>query len=90
MSSFRTPRNRLSSRFVVVEGEMSPYMEKTEKIALELPDYYNKLLESAILFSVIPNTDIQKAAEIILDDAMDLALPFVKMSETTGYLNCQG
>ncbi len=35
---------------MVVEGEMSPYMEKTEKIPLELPDYYNKLLESAILY----------------------------------------
>ena len=88
--SFRTPRNRLSSRFVVVEGEMAPYMKKTEKIALELPDYYNKLLESAILFSVIPNIDIQKAAGIIFDDAMDLALPFVKMSETTGVPELSG
>lgn len=81
--TFRTPRNRLSSRFVVVEGEMSSYMEKTEKIPLELPDYYSKLLESAILFSVIPDIDIQKTAGIIFDDAIDLALPFVKLSETT-------
>ena len=81
---FRTPRNRLSSRFVVVEGEMAPYMEKTEKIPLELPDYYNKLLEAAISFSIIPDIDIQQAAELLFDDAIDLALPFVKMSETTG------
>jgi len=81
---YRTPRNRLSSRFVVVEGEMAPYMEKTEKIPLELPDYYNKLLESAISFSIIPNIDFQQAASMLYDDAIDLALPFVKMSETTG------
>ena len=30
--AYRTPRTRLSSRFVVVEGEMAPYMEKTEKM----------------------------------------------------------
>ena len=89
-ATFRTPRNRLSSRFVVVEGEMAPYMEKTEKIPLELPDYYNKLLESAIMFSVIPDIDIQKAAGIIFDDAIDLALPFVKMSETTGVPEISG
>ena len=39
---YRTPRNRLSSRVVVVEGEMAPYMEKTEKMPVELPDYYNE------------------------------------------------
>ena len=89
-ASFRTPRNRLSSRFVVVEGEISPYMEKTEKIPLELADYYSKLLESAILFSVIPDIDIQKASGIIFDDAIDLALPFVKMSETTGVPEISG
>ncbi len=63
---FRTPRNRLSSRFVVVEGEMAPYMEKTEKMPLELPDYYNKLLETAITFSIIPDVDIQQAAGIAI------------------------
>lgn len=88
--SFRTPRNRLSSRFVVVEGEMAPYMEKTEKMPLELPDYYNKLLESAISFSIIPDVDIQQAASMLFDDAIDLALPFVKMSETTGTAEVSG
>ena len=29
---YRTPHSRLSSRFVVVEGEVAPYMEKTEKM----------------------------------------------------------
>jgi spore germination protein KC len=82
--TFRTPRNRLSSRFVVVEGEMAPYMEKTEKMPLELPEYYNKLLEAAIKLSIIPDIDIQQAAQMLLDDAIDFALPFVKMSETTG------
>ena len=89
-SNFRTPRNRLSSRFVVVEGEMSPYLEKTEKMPLEPPDFYNKLLETAILYSVIPDIDIQRTAAIIFDDAIDLALPFVKMSETTGVPELSG
>ena len=63
---FRTPRNRLSSRFVVVEGEMAPYMKKTEKIPVELPDYYIKLLETAISFSIIPDVDLQQAAVITI------------------------
>ena len=63
---------------------MAPYMEKTEKIPLELPDYYNKILESAIKLSIIPDIDIQQAAGMLFDDAIDLALPFIKMSEKTG------
>lgn len=89
-STFRTPRNRLSSRFVVVEGEISPYMEKTEKMPLETPDFYNKLLETAIFYSVIPDIDIQKSAEIMFDDAIELALPFIKMSEATGLPELSG
>ena len=82
-SSFRAPSSRLSSRFVVVEGEMAPYMEKTEEMPVDLPDYYINMLEAAISFSIIPDIDIQKVAQLINDDAIDLALPFVKMSETT-------
>lgn len=81
---FRTPTNRMSSRFAVVEGEMAPYMEKKEEESVELPDYYNALLEAAISFSIIPDLDINKAATLIHDDAIDLALPFVKMSEVNG------
>ena len=87
---FRTPRNRLSSRFVVVDGEMAPYMEKSEKMTLELPDYYAKLIETAISFSIAPDIDIQQVDGIIFDDAIDLALAFVKMSEKTGMPEVSG
>ena len=69
---------------MVVEGEMAPYMEQSEKMTVDLPDYYIKMLEAAIAFSTIPDTDIQQAAGLIIDDAIDLALPYIKMSETTG------
>lgn len=82
--SFRTPNSRLSSRIAVVEGEMAQYMEKNEKISLELPDYYIDMLEAAISYSIIPDIDINKAATLIHDDAIDLVLPFVKMSEKNG------
>ncbi|MHA6260866.1 Ger(x)C family spore germination protein [Sporosarcina sp. CAU 1771] len=81
---FRSPTNPVGSRFVVVEGEMAPYMEKNEKISVELPNYFIDMLEAAISFSIIPDNDIQKAAGILFDDGIDLALPFIKMSEMTG------
>ncbi|MBO1912156.1 hypothetical protein J4G37_46095, partial [Microvirga sp. 3-52] len=65
----RAPTNPLSSRFAVVEGEMASYMKKNEEVAVELPQYYIDLLESAISFSIIPDTDIQQTAELQNDDA---------------------
>jgi len=82
--SFRTPNIRLSSRVAVVEGEMAQYMEKSEKISVELPHYYIDMLEAAVSFSIIPDIDLQKIAETLNDDAIDLALPFINMSEKNG------
>jgi spore germination protein KC len=81
---YRTPRNRMSARVAVVEGEMAPYMEKSEKLTIELPDYYHDILESDIVLSVLPDIDIQKAARRLIDEGIDLTLPFIKMSEKTG------
>lgn len=87
---YRTPRNRLSARVAVVEGEMAQYMEKSEKMAVELPNFYNEMLITEIAFSIIPDIDIQRLAGIINDDAIDLALPFVKMSEKTAMPEVSG
>ncbi|MCM3637570.1 Ger(x)C family spore germination protein [Sporosarcina luteola] len=82
--AYRMPRTRLSSRFVVVEGDLAPFMEKTEKMGKEVPDYYDETLNTAIFASIIPDEDIQLAARLLLDEGIDLQLPYVKMSETTG------
>lgn len=78
---YRTAHSRLSSRLVVVEGEVAPYMEKTEKMGMEAPDYYTKNLDAGIVNSRIPDVDIQKAAQLLLDEGIDLELPYMKMSE---------
>jgi Ger(x)C family germination protein len=82
--AYRMPRSRLSSKLAVVDGEMAPYMEKTEKMGLEPPNYYDKILTTAAYHSIIPNIDIQRAARFILDDGVDLDLPYLKISEMTG------
>lgn len=82
--AYRMPRTRLSSRLVVVEGDLAPYMEKTENMGRELPDYYDESLKTAVFNSVIPDGDIQLAARMLLDEGIDLQLPYMKMSETTG------
>ncbi len=82
--AYRMPRSRLSSKLAVVEGEMAAYMEKTEKMGLEPPNYYDKILATAAFHSIIPDVDIQRAARFILDDGIDLDLPYLKISEMTG------
>ncbi|NYF24721.1 Ger(x)C family spore germination protein [Sporosarcina sp. JAI121] len=87
---FRTPRTRLSSRVAIVEGDITPYIEKTENMDIELPDFYKDILKTDIEFSVLPDIDIQNVAGIINDDAIDLALPFIKMDEKTGIPKISG
>ena len=88
--AYRMPRTRLSSRFVVVEGDLAPYMEKTEYLGKLLPDYYDENLKTAVINSVIPDEDIQLAARMLLDEGIDLQLPYMKMSETTGAPGVEG
>jgi spore germination protein KC len=83
-SIYRTPRTRLSTRVAVIEGEMAPYMEQTEKISVELPNYYNDMLQTDISFSFLPDLDLQKTTRLILDKGIDLSLPYLKISETSG------
>ncbi|MGN7386495.1 Ger(x)C family spore germination protein [Sporosarcina sp. SAFN-015] len=82
--AFRMPRTRLSSRFAVVEGEMAPYMEKSEIMGRMLPDYYDEILKTATYASIIPDGDIQLAIRLLLDEGIDLQLPYMKMTERTG------
>lgn len=82
--AFRMPRTRLSSRFAVVEGDIAPYVEKPESMGGMLPDYYNEILKTAIYSSIIPDGDIQLAIRLLLDEGIDLQLPYLKMSEKTG------
>lgn len=82
--SFRGPSSRLSSRMAVVEGELAPYMEKSGQMSVDLPDYYNDLLEAAIKYSIIPDGDINDAATELNDEAIDLTLPFIEVSKMTG------
>ncbi|MCM3743144.1 Ger(x)C family spore germination protein [Sporosarcina luteola] len=88
--AYRMPRTRLSGRLVVVEGDLAQYHKKTENMGKELPDYYEANLKTAELDSVIPDINIQSAARLLLDEGIDLQLPYMKMSEATGTPGVEG
>lgn len=88
--AYRMPRTRLSSRLVVVEGDLAPYMEKSEYMGKMLPDYYDENLKTAAINSIIPDDDIQLAARLLLDEGIDLQLPYMRISEKTGTPGIEG
>ena len=49
---YRMPNTKLSSRFVLVEGDIASYMKKPPEMAVDLPDYYVDLLDTAISFNL--------------------------------------
>ncbi|MBE1554745.1 Ger(x)C family spore germination protein [Sporosarcina limicola] len=87
---FRAPRNRLSGRIAIVEGEVSKNFEKADTLPVDAPDFYRGLLETSIKFSIIPDIDLQQASKYLFDEGRDLALPTIRTSEKTGFPEVSG
>lgn len=87
---YRTPRNRISSYIAVVEGEMPNYFQPTGQMESEVSIFFSELLRTGVLYTYTPNTTLQKAANLLFDDQMDLSLPFISIEEGSGIPKLQG
>lgn len=81
---YRTPRNRLNGRTVIVMDELETHFENLEKLPEEPPDFYRGLLQTAIEFANIPNYNMQKMMRILKDEGQDLTLPAIGYSDEEG------
>ncbi|MFJ7972493.1 Ger(x)C family spore germination protein [Psychrobacillus sp. NPDC096389] len=77
---YRNARNRLNAMLIITEGSAEPFIQYGQKISVEVNDYYPMLLEGFTLKSVVPHTDLQLACSILLDEGIDLVLPYLKIS----------
>lgn len=87
---YRAPRTRLSGRVVIIKEKTSDHFDIAETLPGNAPDFYTGLLETSIDFSMIPDYNLQQTAKVLFDDAMDLALPALQLSQESGLPEVSG
>ncbi|WP_313890792.1 Ger(x)C family spore germination protein [Psychrobacillus sp.] len=81
---YRNARNRLNTYLLVTEGDPEPFIKFGEKMGDDVNNYYSELVQGFIHKSVFPNIDLQLACSYLMDEAIDLTLPYVKISSENG------
>lgn len=78
---FRDARSPITSKMALVQGEVKPFFELSEQKQTTAGEYYNRLITSMEEISIVIPYTIQTACSILLEQAQDLALPYLKMDE---------
>ena len=81
---YRNPRNRLNGHIAIVEGELAPYFKPADGMQEDISTYYIELLRTSIMFTFLPDIDIQLTGTILFGNDMDLTLPYIKIEEEGG------
>lgn len=78
---FRTAHNRLSTLVGMTEGSTKPHLEIGNSENKDAGVYYEDFINGLEHSSIYPETDLQQICTILLDDAMDLTLPYFGINE---------
>lgn len=82
---FRDPLNPITSKLIIVEGEVRPFIEATKSWQGQSGEYYYRFIDSLEKTgNVIPYT-LQTAGSILFQAEEDLALPYMRMNSEEGH-----
>ena len=78
---FRDAANPITPKIALVQGELKPYFELSEKQQSASGEFYNRFITSLEENSMVIPYTLQTAGTILYEPAQDLALPYIKMDE---------
>ncbi|MGN4125323.1 Ger(x)C family spore germination protein [Lysinibacillus sphaericus] len=78
---FRDPQNPISIKMAITEGSVKPYLELTKDLADSAGGYYQRLIESSEENTIYPKLDLQTVGSLLFDNAMDNAIPYMKLNQ---------
>ena len=81
---YSDPRNRLNGHIAIVQGELDPYLKPAEGMEEDISKYYIELLRTSVMYTLLPDIDIQLTGTILFGNDMDLTLPYIKIGEEGG------
>ncbi|MFJ8064957.1 Ger(x)C family spore germination protein [Psychrobacillus sp. NPDC096426] len=77
---YRNSRNRLNTVLIVTDGSTEPFIQYGDKMGKDVNNYYSEFIEGFKLNAILPKTNLQLACTDLLDEGIDLTLPYMKMS----------
>ncbi|TQR20686.1 Ger(x)C family spore germination protein [Psychrobacillus vulpis] len=77
---YRNARNRLNTSMLITEGSAEPFIKYGEKMGGNVNNYYSQLVKGFVQKSIFPDIDLQLACSYLLDEGIDLVLPYIKIS----------
>lgn len=78
---YRNSRSRLNTVLIITEGSAAPFIQYGEKMGSDVNNYYSEFVEGFKLESVLSKSDIQHSLSELMDEGIDLTLPYIKMSK---------
>ncbi|QDQ03006.1 Ger(x)C family spore germination protein [Lysinibacillus fusiformis] len=87
---FRDPQNPITIKIAITEGDVKPYMDLTKNLADSAGGYYQRFIESSEDNTIYPKLDLQTVGSLLFDNAIDNAIPYIKMNDTENRAEAAG
>ncbi|MGE7794149.1 Ger(x)C family spore germination protein [Lysinibacillus fusiformis] len=78
---FRDPQNPISIKIALTDGDVKPFVDLTKDLAGSAGSYYLRFIESSEDNTYFPKIDLQVVGSMLLDQTIDIALPYFQLSE---------
>ncbi|QSB09395.1 Ger(x)C family spore germination protein [Lysinibacillus fusiformis] len=78
---FRDPKNPISIKVAITEGDVKPYIDLTKDLAGSAGSYYERFIESTEENTFFPKLDLQTIGSMLFEQTVDIVLPYFQLSE---------
>ncbi|WP_155591079.1 Ger(x)C family spore germination protein [Lysinibacillus cavernae] len=87
---FRDPQNPISIKIAITEGDVKPFIDLTKDLAGSAGGYYERFIESTEENTYFPKLDLQTIGSMLFEQTMDIALPYIQLSEDSKHAVAAG
>lgn len=78
---YRDATNPITSKMAIIQGELKPFFELSEKFQSTTGEFYNRFITSLEDNSMVIPYTVQTGGSILFEQAQDLTLPYIKMDD---------
>lgn len=78
---FRDPHNPISIKIAITDGDVQPFIDLTKDLSGSAGGHYQRFIESSEENTYFPKLDLQTVGSMLFEQTIDIALPYIKLSE---------
>nr|WP_256467913.1 Ger(x)C family spore germination protein [Rummeliibacillus sp. G93] len=87
---YRSAQSPTTAKIVVTEGTSRRFLELKETIPKEIGEYYLDFVQSFEDATIVPEINLETAADLMFSEGRDLALPYLKTSSDKALPQLEG